>query len=431
MIAQRALLIAAVAIAFAGCSNSGGSGVPGVLSLPGQTVTLPEVSQKGKGAQWVQFLPKTLGASYSAIVPGPDGNMWFIDETGGGLVRMSLSGATKEFRLSSVLQGNAVSLAVGADGKFYILDESSNVVVVTKAGTAVSIPIPSGDNTSIDGLAPGPDGNVWFAEFNHYAKITPSGKITEFPYPSGYSTNQYGGVTTGSDGNVWLAESSNNAIGRIVPSTGAITMFTDPVECEPAPLVLGNDGNVWFACLANEPSIGSVTPSGGFANYPIGGSFNFNETEQFCERGPDGEPWCASANDNTVFRIDTTAHTVTTYTPPLGSESRPDAVAAGPDGNVWLDTAGAPGDIDVLIPNPLKVKPNKLAFGATGQMQNLMVTEQGTSSWTARSSDTAVATVGAGGSNATFTVRSVGAGSCKITISDGAGNSVAVKVTVS
>ena len=96
-------------------------------------------------------------------------------------------------------------MAVGADHKFYIVDESSNIVRVTTKGHAQSFPIPSGDNTSIDGLALGPDGNIWFAEFNHIGKITPSGKITEFSYPSGYSTNQYGGVSAGSDGNVWFA----------------------------------------------------------------------------------------------------------------------------------------------------------------------------------------------------------------------------------
>jgi streptogramin lyase len=114
------------------------------------------------------------------------------------------------------------------------------------SGAVDIIPISSGDGTAIDGLALGPDGNVWFAEFNHIGKITPAGKITEYAYPTPYGVNQYGGVAAGADGNVWFAESSGNAIGRVVPSTGQITMFPiSPARCTPAPLVLGNDRNLW------------------------------------------------------------------------------------------------------------------------------------------------------------------------------------------
>ena len=343
--------------------------------------TGPLVRQKGNGAQWVQFTPHTLGALYSAMALGPDGDVWFIDEDADRLVRISTNGSVKEFSFESVAGGSAVSMTVGADNDFYIGDESSSIIRVTVKGTVQAFPIPSGDATSIDGMALGSDGNVWFAEFNHIAKITPSGKITEFAYPSGYSTNQYGGVSAGSDGNVWFAESSNNAIGRVVPSTGKITMFPIPVSCTPAAVVLGNDKNVWFACLANEPLLGKITPKGKVATFAIGGAFSSNETEQFCARGPDGEPWCASGNDGTVFRINTTSHTVTTFTPPLGSGARPDAVAPGSDGNLWVDSVG--GDLDVLVINPMTVTPTKLTFSAAGQKKTVSVSESGVSSWTA------------------------------------------------
>jgi len=62
---------------------------------------------------------------------------------------------------------------------------------------------------------------------------------------------------------------------------------------------------------------------------------------------------------------------------------------------------------------------------------NTQVGESGVTQWTAVSSNTAVATAVPGGTNATFTVTAVLAGTCKVTITDGTGNSVAVKVTVS
>ncbi|MGA8535579.1 MAG: hypothetical protein WB615_15835 [Candidatus Tumulicola sp.] len=393
-----------------------------------QTRGVPHVLQKGKGTQWVRFTPHTAAKLYSAIVPGPDNNLWFIDENAGSLVRMGLNGSIEEFSLSSVLTGSAVSMTVGGDKNFYIGDESPSIVRVTENGKGQVFSIPSGDGTELDGMAPGPDGNVWFTEFNHIAKITPSGKITEFAYPSGFGSNQFGGVTAGADGNVWFADFSADAIGRIVPSSGKITMFPISVECMPAAAVLAKDKNVWFVCLGNEPQLGRITPSGKITTFAVGGAFTGNETVQFCARGPDGEPWCASGNDGNIFRVNTKSHTVTKFTPPLGPGASPDALAAGSDGNVWVDTVG--GEIDVLITNAIVVRPNKLTFSAPGQNQTLSVSENGTNSWSAKSNNTAIAKVAQGSSNSLFKVTSVGNGNCKVTISDSVGNSVAVSVTV-
>lgn len=424
---SRPLLTVVLAAVLTSCSVANGGPPGSVYGRPSNM--LPQVVQRGKGAQWVRFTLNPSGGSYTAIVLGPDKDLWFIDELAGSLVRLNESGSTKEFSLLSVLKGNAVSMALGADHKFYILDESSNVVRVTTKGHAQSFAIPSGDSTSIDGLALGPDGNVWFAEFNHIGKITPAGHITEFSYPAGYGTNQYGGVSAGSDGNVWFAESTGNAIGRIVPSTGKIKMFPIPVSCTPAPLVLAADKNIWFVCLTTSPTLGSITPSGKIAMFSIGGTFNSNETEQFCSLGPDGEPWCASGNQGNIFRVNIKSDTVTSFTPPVGSGVRPDALAAGADGNVWVDTVG--GEIDVLVTDPMKIKPNKLTFSGLGQTQNVSVSERGTKHWSATSSNTAIATVVQGASASSFKVTSAGVGKCRITISDGVGNSTVVKVTVS
>jgi hypothetical protein len=176
--------------------------------------------------------------------------------------------------------------------------------------------------------------------------------------------------------------------------------------------------------------LGSITPDAAIAMYPIGGTFNDNRTGQFCARGPDGEPWCASRRDEDVLRVDTTAHTVETFTPPLSPGTFLNSLTTGPDGNLWVDTVGGTPDVDVFVADPLTVKPNAVSFSAVGQRATLTVTQSGVTHWTAASSNPAVATVAPGGTNATFTVRAIGIGTCKITISDGAGNSVAVKVTV-
>jgi hypothetical protein len=62
----------------------------------------------------------------------------------------------------------------------------------------------------------------------------------------------------------------------------------------------------------------------------------------------------------------------------------------------------------VLVTDPITISPRKLTFSAPGQQQGLSVSEAGKSSWTAMSSNTAVATVVQGGAAASFTVTSAG-----------------------
>ena len=83
-------------------------------------------------------------------------------------------------------------------------------------------------------ITAGPDGNLWFTEegANKIGRITPSGRITEFPIPTASSGPD--GITAGPDGNLWFTEGAANKIGRITP-TGAITEFPIPTA-ESAPV---------------------------------------------------------------------------------------------------------------------------------------------------------------------------------------------------
>src|SRR5580692_7206401 len=156
----RSLVFLALACALTGCSVSGEQTRPDIPAYPTYGIG-PLVQQKGKGAQWVQFAPHTIGALDSAMALGPDGNVWFIDEDADRLARISANGSVKEFSFESVAGGSGVSMTVGADKDFYIGDESSSIIRLTVKGTVKAFPIPSGDATSFDGMALGSDGNVW------------------------------------------------------------------------------------------------------------------------------------------------------------------------------------------------------------------------------------------------------------------------------
>ena len=79
-----------------------------------------------------------------------------------------------------------------------------------------------------EGIAAGPDGNLWFAETNgnQIGRITTSGPITEFPIPTADSRPD--GITAGPDGNLWFTEENPaNKIGRIT-TAGVIPSSPSP-----------------------------------------------------------------------------------------------------------------------------------------------------------------------------------------------------------
>ena len=76
------------------------------------------------------------------------------------------------------------------------------------------------------GIAAGPDGNVWFTEYDagRIGRITPSGAVTEFSAGITVGSSPRD-IVVGSDGNLWYADTNGRRIGRITP-TGTVTEYS-------------------------------------------------------------------------------------------------------------------------------------------------------------------------------------------------------------
>src|SRR5262249_44094419 len=116
------------------------------------------------------------------------------------------------------------------------------------------------------GIANGPDGNLWFTENirNAVAKLTPSGVFTFYTIPTPSAIPA--GIPVGSDGALWFAEFGVNRIGRI-DVLGNITEFGSTTG-GPVKITAGPDGNLWFT--ESFPSaIGRITPAGVISEFPL------------------------------------------------------------------------------------------------------------------------------------------------------------------
>lgn len=262
------------------------------------------------------FSQFTLAYTYQpyGIVSGPDGRLWTVDDaTNAGMLAAVTTTGTVQFYAGQNTLGAFLPQLSGitsAGGLLYfgVYNYSANYVTGTTdtngnfafltnptandfkpqttgpdgavwglAGTpgfaqSVAKLGPSGTPVvynvgyQVEYVAPGPDGNMWFAATDTtggtnapvVGRLSTSGaNITTFPAPSGMAM---GSLAAGPDGNMWFAESQATKIGRITPS-GAISEFGLPYS--PQYVAAGADGNVWFTEIgAGNGYVGKITPPG-------------------------------------------------------------------------------------------------------------------------------------------------------------------------
>jgi hypothetical protein len=85
-------------------------------------------------------------------------------------------------------------------------------------------------STALEGIAPGPDGALWFTggeDGNQIGRITTSGAITEYAVPTAYSFPV--GITAGPDGALWFTEFNGNNIGQVVLVESPRQRFARPI----------------------------------------------------------------------------------------------------------------------------------------------------------------------------------------------------------
>jgi streptogramin lyase len=162
-----------------------------------------------------------------------------------------------------------------------------------------------------------------------------SGPIMEFSLPKDFSYPW--GITAGPDGNLWFCEYNRGKIGRVTPQ-GAIAEFN--TSSPPVRITAGPDGNLWYVTYDfdfGDTGIGRISVAGDVTEFPL--------LVSACDivAGPDGNLWFTSCSvgANAIGRITTTG-AVTTFRLPTGPGHYPDSIAAGPDGNLWFTEPAVP-----------------------------------------------------------------------------------------
>lgn len=306
------------------------------------------------------------GTRPTALVTGPDGNLWFagIRNVSGGftdvLGKVTPQGQVSEFELGTHSANLGLSdIAAGPDGNLWFTEGGrAKVGRITTAGQVTEFDLPAGAG-SATAIAAGSDGNLWFTEsgVSRIGRITPSGEVTEFPL-GGAREFWGGGIAAGPDGALWVTLPGAGAIARI-GTDGSELDFPLPEEAPagyPSDIVAGPDGALWFG-KSRGATLGRIATSGEITQLTL----PRGPTIAALASGPFGDLWYGIGNGRIGWVIPGVTQGMTAC---INSCAAPVTdLTEGPEGKLWF-VAGAessslyttPGTIGTYAPPPLEVR---------------------------------------------------------------------------
>jgi virginiamycin B lyase len=285
----------------------------------------------------VEFPIPTVGIYDSLpmfIAASSDGNMWFTNSNRNSVSRITPDGLITEFKIPTTSSGPG-DLVLGPDGNLWFPESGAGKIAsINPEGSFTELAIPASGSAKND-IVFGPDGAIWFPERKDaIGRMTLDGTLTEYPVPlvpnANWTTEQPEGIAIGPDGNLWFTDGGGGDIARM-GLTGTITQFTLPTRgIGPRSIAVGGDGNLWFG--EESYRLGRITPSGVITELqlPTG-----DQPGRFAS-APDGNLWLTVGvgNEGNILRISPDG-VITKFLIPTENGKATD-VAVGPDGKVWF-----------------------------------------------------------------------------------------------
>ena len=281
----------------------------------------------------------TAAATPIGITAGPDGNLWFTEQNGNRIGRITTAGVVTEFSAGITAAAAPTGITAGPDGNLWFTEFNGNRIGrITTAGVVTEFSAGITAGAAPYGITAGPDGNLWFTEFNgnRIGRITTAGVVTEFSAGITASAGPLG-ITAGPDGNLWFTEVCRpdraDHHGR---SRHRVQRRHHRPCAHPYGITAGPDGNLWFTEFPGN-RIGRITPAGVVTEFSAG--ITALADPRGITAGPDGNLWFTEFNcGNRIGRI-TPAGVVTEFSAGITAPAGPVGIIAGPDGNLWFTEA--------------------------------------------------------------------------------------------
>ena len=310
----------------------------------------------------------------AGITVGADGALWFTEENGHRIGRITTDGVYTPYQIPTVPSAPA-EITATKDGNLWFTEFGAAPLPKVGRLTPGNPPVwkewELQPGAAPDGITVGPDGAIWFTE-NGAAKI---GRITldgssleEYGQEHGLNGYKPGDITTGPDGRLWFTESEAHKVGAIRPGNPPAIEEYDFPGSDPSGIA-ASGGSIWFTMhsLDQVGRISTVGQSLDVFGLPPGSH------PSGIALGPDGALWFAETDTNKIGRMTTTGRLTEFALPPDPSgPNLPGEIVQGPDGAMWFTESGVNkiGRIDagpstsVFVPPP-SVPPLKITTTKT------------------------------------------------------------------
>lgn len=154
-----------------------------------------------RSEEFTQFaLPP--GADASGIVTGPDGALWFTEKGRGRIGRFTLDGAGSGYDVPAVSHPKAI--VIGPDGDFWFSDEAAPRVGRLGVGGEFQLfPVPAQGGT--EELSRGPGGRVWYGNGTEIGSVSPTGEVEPPACVTPQCDLPVTALAPGPEGDLWFA----------------------------------------------------------------------------------------------------------------------------------------------------------------------------------------------------------------------------------
>lgn len=178
------------------------------------------------------------------------------------------------------------------------------------------------------GIAMGPDGNMWFAEFgaDKIGRVTPAGVVTELALTSGSKPFD---VAAGHDGAIWFSEWGRDKIGHMTTDGTLLPEISLSSGAQPTGIAADDQGRIWVT----EPGINKVARYDPARSSLVedGNGISGGATPRDIVSGPDYAMWFTEGGANSLGR-----HGLSDIGSTEQSIVSGEGIAAGADGALWF-----------------------------------------------------------------------------------------------
>jgi virginiamycin B lyase len=163
-------------------------------------------------------LPVEEGTAMESIALGPDDAFWMTlgaEGVGGerdAIGRMTVDGSFESWPLPRP-QSGPVQIVAGPDGALWFTEQAGyRIGRISTDGEISEFPLRPG--LAPAGIAAGTEGDLWFATDKRVGRITTEGEIDTWPVPG--ADNLYN-IAVGEDGDVWITDGEAGVVHHLDP----------------------------------------------------------------------------------------------------------------------------------------------------------------------------------------------------------------------